>query len=145
MGKPKGPGPGRPKGSLNKRTVEGQDYARDILAQDQSHLVLGADGTVTKDRHPRALVDPVFRRLREQARQGLGNKDGALPPPAFVSLADRAWGKVIDKVKLQTSTAKAFEGETDSELAARAAALATELGINVDPALLADTEKKEAN
>ena len=123
-------GPGRPRGAKNKRTLEGETYAQDILVQDESELVRDPEtGQVLRDVHPRALADPVFRGLRAQARAGVGNVSGCLPPAALVSFADRAWGKVTDKVKLQQSSARAFSGDTDEELAARAAALAKELGM----------------
>ncbi len=128
-------GTGRPKGAKNKRTLEGQDYARDILVQDDEHLVMSEDGlTVLKDNHPLALTNPVYRRLRAQAREGVGNTEGKMPPNVLVALADRTWGKVVDRVKLEKSRAKAYEGSTDAELAARAAALAEALGKPVEVA-----------
>jgi len=123
-------GPGRPPGSKNKRTLEGETYAQDILVQDEAELVRDPEtGRVLRDIHPRALADPVFRGLRAQARAGVGNVSGCLPPAALVSFADRAWGKVTDKIKMQQSTARAFAGETDEELAVRAASLAKDLGL----------------
>ena len=127
-------GRGRPKGVKNKRTEEGQDYARDLLLQDETDLVRDEDGEVIADNHPLALVNPVYRVLRAQARVGVGNTEGKLPPNVLVALADRSWGKVVDRVKLEKSRAKAFEGSTDEELALRAAELSKALGKPVEVA-----------
>jgi hypothetical protein len=145
MGKGKGAGPGRPKGSKNKRTLEGESYSKEILVQDEADLVRDDSGHVMADKHPEALSNPVFRRLRAQAREGLGNKDGMLPPASFVQIADRAWGKVVDRVKLQTKAAKAYEGETDEDLAKRAADLAEAIGMSVDEDLRKPVKPEEAN
>ncbi len=132
---PQPKGTGRPKGVKNKRTLEGQDYAHDILFQDDEHLEWNDDHTkILKDHHPLALTNPVYRKLRAQAREGVGNTEGKLPPNVLVALADRTWGKVVDRVKMEKSRAKAYEGQTDEELGARAAALAKSLGKPVEVA-----------
>ena len=127
-------GTGRPKGAKNKRTLEGQSYAHDILQQDEADLVRDESGNVVKDNHPLALTNPGYRMLRAQYRAGVGNTEGKLPPNVFVALNDRAFGKVVDRVKLEKSRAKAFEGQTDEELGVRAAELAKALGRPVEVA-----------
>jgi hypothetical protein len=122
-------GPGRPPGSKNKRTLEGESFAKDILSQNEEDLVRDESGKVIQDNHPLALVDPVFRNLRAQVRTGVGNIGGMMPPAVLVALADRAWGKVTDRVKIKQAAAKAYQGETDEALAKRAAELAKDLGI----------------
>ncbi len=131
---PQPKGTGRPKGAKNKRTLEGQDYARDLLFQDEDDLVRDEDGNVVKDNHPLAITNPVYRVLRAQARVGVGNTEGKLPPNVLVALADRTWGKVVDRVKMEKSRAKAYEGSTDEELALRAAELSKTLGKPVEVA-----------
>ena len=131
---PQPKGPGRTKGVKNKRTEEGMDYARDIIVQEESDLVRNEDGDVIRDNHPLALVNPVYRVLRAQARVGVGNTEGKLPPNVLVALADRGWGKVTDRVKLEAGRAKAYEGATDEELAVKAALLSKALGKPVEVA-----------
>lgn len=143
---PKIKSPGRPRGSADRRTVEGGSFARDVLMQDEKDLRRDeASGEVAYDRHPEAIRNPVLRRLRAQARLGLGNKDGMLPPSVFLSIADRSWGKVSDKILVQNDTAKAFAEETDEDLARRAAELAGELGVPVDADLLTQLKPGEGN
>ena len=127
-------GPGRPKGAKNKRTLEGVTYAHDILHQDEDDLERDESGHVVKDNHPMALTNPGYRMLRAQYRAGVGNTEGKLPPNVFVALNDRTFGKVVDRVKLEKSRAKAYEGSTDEELGKRAAELAEALGKPVEVA-----------
>jgi len=110
------------------------DYARDLIVQEESDLVRNEDGDVIADNHPMALSNPVYRVLRAQARVGVGNTEGKLPPNVLVALADRGWGKVVDRMKMETSRAKAFEGQTDEELAHKAAELSKALGKPVEVA-----------
>ena len=127
-------GPGRPKGAKNKRTLEGQNYAHDILQQDEADLERDKSGNVVKDNHPLAITNPAYRMLRAQFRAGVGNTEGKLPPNVFVALTDRTFGKVVDRVKMEKSRAKAYEGATDEELGKRAAELAEALGKPVEVA-----------
>jgi hypothetical protein len=116
--------------SRNKRTLEGEDYARDILVQDDDDLLEVRDDetgkTHTLDRHERASRDPVYRALRAQARIGVGSLPGQLPPAVFASLADRAFGKVLDKLKV--SGGRPLAAETDEELRDRLKSLESALG-----------------
>lgn len=117
---------GRAIGTKNKRTLEGEDFAKDILCQDDEELLeeTTEDGRkVEIDRHERAVKDPVYRALRAQARCGVGTMPGQLPPAVFNALNDRAFGKVADKVKL--ATGRPLANETDEQLAARLAELQT--------------------
>ena len=120
-------------GHKNKRTLEGEDYAKDILVQDDEDILVTTvqdevtlkDGSVSvvsndveMDRHPKAVADPVYRALRRQARQGVGNVPGQLPPTVFASLADRAFGKVVDRIKLN-SGGRPLASESDEQLRER--------------------------
>lgn len=136
---PKHTGPGRPKGSKNKRTIAGEVYALDVLVQDETELARDEEGRIKEDLHPRAQTNPVLRQLRAQARNGVGSQLGLLPPNVLLELANRGWGKVLDRVKLDVAKAKAFEAMTDEELAEYAMELGKELA-------LPPTQKpKEAN
>ena len=110
---------GNPSGTPRRRkAVEGEDYARDILVQDDEDiLVTKVDevGEVEMDRHAKAVADPVYRALRRQARAGVGNIPGQLPPAVFSSLADRAFGKVMDRVKINAG-GRPFAAETEEQL-----------------------------
>lgn len=101
---------GRPPGVKNKRTVAGAGYAEGILVQT-------ADDLVHED------PNPVRQRLKVQARNGVGSGEDQLPAGVFTHLADRAWGKVLDRAKV-TIGAKPYEGEDTDALAKRAEAIA---------------------
>lgn len=131
---------GRPVGSKNRRKVEGEDYARDILMQDDDDILVttvtdevpGKDGEtkvvsreVEMDRHERAVSDPVFRALRRQARLGVGGLPGQLPPAVFTALSDRAFGKVVDKREILGG--RPLANVSDEELRARMSELASSL------------------
>lgn len=132
---------GRAIGMKNKRTVEGESYAKDILVQDDEDIlvtreveeVTGKDGEtklVTRDveidRHERAVKDPVYRALRRQARLGVGTMPGQLPPAVFNALNDRAFGKVQDKVKV--TGGRPLANESEDELRSRLKDLSETLG-----------------
>lgn len=119
---------GRPIGMKNKRTVEGEEYAVGILVQDDEDILQATTekGIVETDRHERAMRDPVYRVLRAQARNGVGTMPGQLPPAVFASLSDRAFGKVMDKLKL--SAGRPLATETDEELRTRLDSLQRALG-----------------
>jgi hypothetical protein len=102
-------GKGRPKGAKNKTTEQGRANARSVIEQ------LDSDDD-------RCITNPVVRKLREQLREGVGPSPNQMPAAAFNALMDRAYGKVIDRVKLGVG-ARPFEGESDEDLAARADAL----------------------
>lgn len=104
---------GRPAGTKNKRTIDGGILARDILEQT------AADVEVEDP-------NPVKERLKRQAREGVGPGVGQLPASVFVHLCDRAYGKVVDYVKLKVG-GKAYENETTEALAKRAELLAAAL------------------
>ena len=87
-----------------KRNEIGQDMARKVLEQTEL-------SGVAPD------PNPVVQRWMEQARAGIGEKDGGLPAAFVIHLLDRAYGKVVDRVKL--STGKSYEGEDDSALLKR--------------------------
>lgn len=134
MGNPNSPGNpanllrGRVFGTRNKRTLEGEDFAKDILSQSDDDILVETtdDGKeVEIDRHPRAVSDPVYRALRRQARAGVGTMPGQLPPAVFNALNDRAFGKVADKVKV--AGGRPLVNESDDELQARLTNLATAL------------------
>ena len=98
------PGKGRKKGVRNKTTEQGRATARSILEQLDKGTNL------------------VVRKLQEQLREGVGPSPNQMPAAAFNALMDRAYGKVIDRVKLGVAS-RPFEGETDEDLAERAEAL----------------------
>jgi hypothetical protein len=126
---------GRQVGSVNKRTEEGRETSRAILVQDESELEVreigltfafgdslppvGSGRTEVFDRHPLALANPVIRRLREQARAGVGSIPGSLPTQVWVHLMDRLFGKVVDRMKL-LDPKRPYGDLTDAELAERA-------------------------
>lgn len=115
---------GRPAGGSNRRTEEGREYARLILVQRDADLVSSPDGVVVD---ASAIGNPVVRRLRQQAREGVGSQPGLLPPNVFIHLCDRLYGKVVDRVKLALSGQRPFEALSDEELAERAALTARAL------------------
>lgn len=96
-----------PRGSRKK--IEGAEWAKEILEQSWEEL-------------DEIDPNPVRQKLKEQAREGVGNQPGQMPAPVFVHLMERVWGKVIDKVKMQTS-GRPYESLTDEELASRLRAL----------------------
>lgn len=104
---------GRDPGSVTKRKIEGAEWAKEILEQKWEEV-------------DEVDPNPVRQRLKEQAREGVGNQPGQMPPPVFVHLMERAWGKVIDKVKMQTG-GRPYESLSDEELAARLRALQSAL------------------
>lgn len=65
-------GPGRPKGSKNKATLIGQEFAREFI-EDEGGV----------------------EALRQQYR------DGKLPPAVWVHLANMAWGKPKDTLRIE--------------------------------------------
>lgn len=66
-------GPGRPKGSKNKATLIGQEFAREFIEDPQG-------------------VEAMRQLYRE----------GKLPPGVWVHIASLAWGKPKDVVEIQT-------------------------------------------
>lgn len=102
-------GKGRPKGARNKTTEQGRATARSIIEQ--------LDGDIDG-----ASPNPVVRQLRAQLREGVGPSPNQLPAAAFNALMDRAYGKVIDRVKLGVAS-RPYENESDEDLAQRAEAL----------------------
>lgn len=102
----------RTAGVQNKRTVDGQKYARDILEQTAADL---------EAEDP----NPVKERLKVQAREGVGTGVGQLPAPVFVHLCDRAYGKVVDRTKI-TVTSR-HKGASVEELEERASKVAEAL------------------
>lgn len=119
-------GIGRPAGSSNKRTEEGREFARAVLLQDDADLTAGpAFGD--KEFDTRATSNPVLRRLRSQARAGVGSADGLLPPNVFVHLCDRLYGKVLDRIRLGIGSKRPYSELSDAELAEKARLTATAL------------------
>lgn len=112
---------GRLPGSSNKRTDEGRAFARAVLLQDDVEMMVIAGAPVDVA----AGANPVLRRLREQARMGVGTQEGCLPPNVFVHLADRLYGKVMDRVKLALGGKRPYEELTDAQLAERASLTAS--------------------
>ncbi len=107
-------------GVKNKRTQEGEDYARLVLFQDVEDIVVerteGGDEVII-DRNQKALEDPVLRELRAQMRSGVGTMPGQLPPAVYNALMDRACGKVVERVKL--GGGRPYAGETEEQLQER--------------------------
>jgi hypothetical protein len=98
------------------RADEGRAFARAILVQTPAD-------EITED--PES--NPVLRRLKAQARAGVGHAEGLLPPQVFTSLMDRLWGKPLDRVSLRTPGAKQYDAMSNEELAARCDAVARRL------------------
>jgi hypothetical protein len=144
--------PGRAPGSANKNTEAGRAFAgavieqrdgdivkRTVLCADRAQLaelieslplnteVHVQDLLVTLVEDLMAGDNPVVRKLRTQMRGGVGSEGYQMPATVFNALADRRWGKVVDRVKMATASARPYEGETDAELAARADALSRAL------------------
>ena len=107
---------GRVPGSKNKRTIDGNILARDILEQGPGDL---------EAEDP----NPVKQKLKEQARAGVGSQEGLLPAQVFVSLCDRAYGKPIDRVKMNVG-GKAYDGKSTDDLAKEAELIAAALREN---------------
>jgi len=108
-------GTGRRKGVLNKTTKDGRLFARSVLEQ--------VDGEAESVR----LYGPVARILRRQIREGVGPSPTQMPSATFNALMDRAYGKVVDRMKLDVAAKRPYEGETDDELASRAEKLSLRL------------------
>ncbi len=98
--------PGRIPGTKNKRTIDGNILARDILEQ-------GPGDIEAPD------PNPVKEKLKQQARAGVGSQEGLLPAQVFVSLCDRAYGKPVDRVKMNVG-GKAYDGKSREDLAKEA-------------------------
>jgi len=96
---------GRVPGSKNKRTIDGGILARDILEQGPGDLEAPDP-------------NPVKEKLKEQARKGVGSQEGLLPAQVFVSLCDRAYGKPVDRVKMNVR-GSAYAGESTDALVKR--------------------------
>jgi hypothetical protein len=94
------------------RGEEGREFARAVLHQTPADDV---------SMEP----NPVLRRLKEQARAGVGSAEGYLPANVFNALMDRCHGKVADRVKMLG--ARPFDDLSDAELAARAEQVARRL------------------
>jgi len=106
-------------GSKNKRTVDGGILAAVLL--DQTHGDEEANDP-----------NPVTEALKRQFRAGVGTSsevpvktaDGEVlvsqvPATFFVHTLDRRYGKVVDRIKMNVG-GKAYEGESQDDLAARA-------------------------
>ena len=97
------------------RGEAGRKFAEAVLLQEE---VL-ANG----EPDDRWVTNPVLRRLREQARTGVGSQPGELPAAAFAHLADRAFGKESERLAVQAK-GRPYEGLTREQIAARMDALA---------------------
>jgi hypothetical protein len=110
------------------KKLESEEFAKAVLIQKDSEMQVQPDGEVV-DANPRACTDPFVRRLREQARAGVGGTEGLLPAATMKDLMDRAWGKVAERVKMTNN--RPLEGMTDAELAERAETLRRALAARV--------------
>lgn len=123
----------------NKDRDTGRQFAADILIQDEDELDVRLEALVERQapreeleaavaevmRDPR-LRNPVFRRLRSQARRGVGSEPDQLPSSTFASLCDRAWGKVKETLGIEVED-NTYKDLTDEQLRNRAAELAQKL------------------
>lgn len=100
------------------RGEKGRQFAEAVLLQNDSD-----NGPLGPDAH---ITNPVLRRLREQARAGVGSQPGELPAAWAAHLADRAFGKESEKLAVQ-QTGRPFEELTTEQLAARVERMQREL------------------
>lgn len=118
----------------------GKAFATGVLIQDDDELDVKLERLVASKDTPRELIEqacaevmrdprlrnPVFRRLRSQARAGVGSEPDQLPSSTFASLCDRAWGKVKETLGIEVEDTT-YRDLTDEQLRARAVELAQKL------------------
>jgi hypothetical protein len=93
------------------RGERGRQFADLVINQTE----VQADGVTPDDSF---ITNHLVRKLREQARLGVGTAPDQLPAAAFAHLCDRAFGKESEKLAVR-QPGKPFEDLTAEQLAVR--------------------------